>query len=496
MFDRPNVLFVTTDQHRGDCLGADPYCPTDANGRPLLHTPNVDSFVGQGALFTSAYTPVPSCIPARRCLMTGQTPYTNDCTGWKADEPWQFEHSLPGELAAAGYQTLLAGKLHSIPNRNHLGFERMAQHEALNGVPDDYAAWLDRQGEGFDELAHGLGRNSWDPRPWHLPERYHPTNWTTDRALEFIDERDPTRPFFLNVSYVRPHTPFDPPQAYWDMYVDRDLPDPAMGDWVDDLYAEKLPDYPELDAWLADLPPTVVHRARAGYYGLITHIDHQLKRIVDRLRVAGEWENTVVLFCSDHGEMLGDHYHWRKTYPFEGSARIPFVLRFPDGWRTDLPRQRHVDAPIGLEDVMPTLLDAVGVEVPETVEGRSVLPLVADADSDHAGSEVEDWRAFYHGENTPGSYHPDNAHQYAVDGRWKYVYFPVTGADLLFDLDTDPLETTDLSDDSAHAAEYERCRSWLTDRLADRPEGFVVDGELTTVDADSLTPDGVSLEAE
>jgi arylsulfatase A-like enzyme len=194
--------------------------------------------------------------------------------------------------------------------------------------------------------------------------------------------------------------------------------------------------------------------------------------------------------------MLGDHYHWRKTYPFEGSARIPFVLRFPDGWRTDLPRQRHVDAPIGLEDVMPTLLDAVGVEVPETVEGRSVLPLVADADSDHAGSEVEDWRAFYHGENTPGSYHPDNAHQYAVDGRWKYVYFPVTGADLLFDLDTDPLETTDLSDDSAHAAEYERCRSWLTDRLADRPEGFVVDGELTTVDADSLTPDGVSLEAE
>jgi len=487
MPDRPNVLFVMTDQHRGDCLGADPNCPTDADGRPLLHTPNVDGFVGQGALFTSAYSPVPSCVPARRCLMTGQTPYTNDCTGWKADEPWAFEHTLPGELAAAGYQTKLTGKLHSVPNRNHVGFESMDQHEALNGVPDDYAAWLDDHDEPFDELSHGLGRNSWDPRPWHLPEHYHPTNWTTERALDFLDERDPTRPFFLNVSYVRPHTPLDPPEVYWDMYADRDLPEPAMGDWVDDLYGEKLPEYPPTDAWLADLPPTVVRRARAGYYGSITHIDHQLKRILDRLRVEGALENTVVLFCSDHGEMLGDHHHWRKTYPFEGSARVPLVLRFPEGWRTDLPRQRLVDRPVGLEDVMPTLLDVAGVDRPDTVESRSLLPLVADPD--------REWRTFYHGENTPGSYHPENAQQYAVDGRWKYVYFPVTGEDLLFDLAADPLETTDLSNDSDEAEAYDRCRSWLTDRLADRPEGFVADGELTTVAADSLTPDGVSLES-
>jgi arylsulfatase len=230
MTERPNILFVLTDQHRGDYIGADPHSPTDADGFSLLHTPNLDALAGEGTLFTRCYTPAPSSIPARRCLLTGQTPATNGCPGW-TESPWEFSHTLPGELAEAGYQTKLVGKIHSIPNRNACGFENMEQHEGLERFPDDdYTRWLSRQSDGqFDELSHGLGRNSWDARPSHLPEHRHPTTWTTERALSFLETRDPTQPFFLNLSYVRPHTPLDPPQVYWDMYTSRDLPGPYMG---------------------------------------------------------------------------------------------------------------------------------------------------------------------------------------------------------------------------------------------------------------------------
>lgn len=475
MSDQPNILFVMTDQHRGDCIGADPAAPTNAGGRSLIHTPNIDSLAGEGALFTRAYTPSPSCIPARRSLLTGQTPSTNGAPGWMTT-PWEFDHTLPGELRDAGYQTKLAGKIHSIPPRNHVGFEQMDQHEALSNHPDDdYARWLDRESDGnYDELAHGLGRNSWDPRPWHGEEYEHPTNWTTRKALDFLEHRDPTRPFFLNLSYVRPHTPFDPPQAYWDMYVDREIPAPYMGDWVEDVHGGKVPKHPPANAWLADLPPTIVRRARAAYYGLITHIDHQLKRVMDKLTAIGERENTFILFCSDHGEMLGDHYMWRKTYAYEGSARVPFLMEFPDAM--DLPRRQLVDQPVGLEDVMPTLLSVAGVEVPGPVEGRNLLELVSDPGR-------EDWREWYHGEHASGSYDPENGTQYLIDGTMKYVWNPVTGRELLFDLEDDPGEEHDLTDDGGYEDDVERGRAAMVDRLADHPEGFVEDGSLSTVGA-------------
>lgn len=473
MATRPNILFIMTDQHRGDCIGADPDSPVDADGYSLLHTPNIDSFVEDGALFSRAYTPAPSCIPARRCLLSGETPATNGCPGW-VTTPWDLDNPLPDELRKAGYQTKLTGKIHSLPIRNHVGFEDIEQHEALSAHPDDdYERWLAEQSDGdFDELTHGLGRNSWDPRPSHLPEHLHPSVWTTDRALEFLDERDPTRPFFLNVSYVRPHTPLDPPQVYWDMYADRDLPDPYMGDWAEDVYGEKIPDHPAADAWVADLSPTIEHRARAGYYGLITQIDHQIKRLIDSLRLAGELENTFILFCSDHGEMLGDHHLWRKTYGYEGSARVPMVMRFHDAF--DGERSQFIDRPVGLEDIMPTLLEIADAPVPDTVEGRSLLDLVEDP-------ERTDWRDWYHGEHAPGSYDPENGAQYVVDEETKFIWNPVTGEELLFDLADDPGETTDLSGRSGHTDRHEDAKQFLVERLADRDEGFVSGSELATV---------------
>ncbi|WP_321113138.1 arylsulfatase [Halorussus salinisoli] len=473
MSRRPNILFVMTDQHRGDTIGADPECPTDDDGYSLVHTPNIDQLVGEGVLFSRAYSPAPSSIPARRCLWTGQTPATNGCTNWTTAD-WDFEYTLPGALRDVGYQTRLTGKTHSLPPRNHFGFEQMKLHAGLSGNDDDYSEWLERRSGGeYDEISHGTGRNSWDPRPSHLDEHEHPTNWTTNRALEFFEKRDPTRPFFHYVSYVRPHQPFDPPQAYWDMYIDRDLPEPYMGEWSEELYREHAPDYPETDAWCADLSPTTIHRARAGYYGSVTHIDHQLKRLLTKLRQMGELKDTIVVFTSDHGEMLGDHLLWRKTYAYEGSARIPLVVRFPDGWSAD--RGRIVDAPVGLEDLMPTFLDMVDIDSFDTVEGHSLTPLF--------NGDAADWRDYYHGEHGP-IYHEENATQYLVGDQYKYIWNPVTGDELLFDLRADPGEETDLTDDPDHVNVCDRLRQRLVDRLATHPRDYSDGTELQPVGTD------------
>lgn len=467
MMPRPNILFVLTDQQRADTVGADPQS-LSSGGEPIPHTPNLDHLAARGTLFARHYSPSPSSIPARRSLLTGQTPATNGCPGWTT-EPWDLERTLPGELTAAGYQTRLVGKIHSIPNRNHCGFEHLVQHEGLHTFPeDDYAQWLrDRVDASGAELAGGLGRNTWEPRPWHYPEEYHPTRWTTERAIEFLENRDPTRPFFLNLSYVRPHTPFDPPTTYFEQYLDRDMSTPPVGEWSDEWFGEYLSDRPAPDAWIADLPDQVVHRARAAYLGLVTQIDHQLKRVFDRLRVDGDWKDTLVVFASDHGEMLGDHRLWRKSYPFEGSARVPLIIRPPASLDVKRGDVRH--QPVGLHDLMPTMLDFAGLDVPNTVEGRSLVGLLA--------GEPDDRRAFYHGEHAP-IYAPENGTQFLVGETIKYVWNTVTGDELLFDLAKDPQETVDRSDDPAYADQLSMMRVALVNRLAEREEEFVRDGDL------------------
>jgi len=479
MPDRPNVLLLHTDQHRGDCIGADPNCPTDAEGDPLVHTPNIDHFVADGALFSRAYTPAPSCVPARRCLWTGQTPASCGATVGGSHESWDFAHPLPGELRGAGYQTHLAGKCHSFPQRNRIGFEGLDLHSGLDATErqgdDDYANWLAKQGNGeFDEISHGVGRNSWDARPFHLPEHLHPTNWTTNRALEFLEGRDPTRPFFLTVSYVRPHQPFDPPQPYWDMYADRELPEPYVGDWVAEIHGDEIPTHPAPWSSVADLPAAATSRARTGYYGSVTHIDHQIQRIGWWLRKRDLWEETLVVFTADHGELLGDHHLWAKGAGFEGSSRVPLVVNGSDS--TEFDREQIVDRPVGLEDVMPTVLEAAGVPIPDSVEGRSLFALLEDGE--------DDWRRYYHGEHDPAMY-DDHAVQYIVDESMKFIWNPLTGDELLFDLEADPGETTNLADDPDHAGELVAYRDRLIDRLEGRPEGFSDGEQLYTRTADA-----------
>ena len=222
---RPNILFIMTDQQRGDCLGLD--------GHPVLNTPNLDYLAHSGTLFRHGYSETPSCIPARRTVMSGQAPATHGMVGMTGGVDWQPAATLAGELSAAGYQCEMIGKLHLWPHRKRFGFHHMLVADSTRGKDNDYLDWL---GGAVPierwAMAHGISPNGWQARPNHLPEEQTHTFWCISQAIEFLSKRDPTVPYFLNVSFIDPHPPFTPPQFYYDRYAGRDLGQPAIGDWA------------------------------------------------------------------------------------------------------------------------------------------------------------------------------------------------------------------------------------------------------------------------
>jgi len=459
---RPNILLITTDQQRGACLGC--------AGHPAVETPFLDQLAEKGAHFPRAYTSVPSCTPARAGIITGMDQWNHGRLVMRGADALEYPATLPGVLADAGYHTQGVGKMHHAPQRRLYGFHNMVLDESGRRDPgfySDYHQYFDRHKEGeYGYRDHGIEWNSWMARPSHLPEHLHPTYWTASEGIEYIEERDPTKPFFMWLSFARPHSPYDAPQAYWDMYVDHpDIPQAAIGDWAAE-FGHRVDD---VNAPRTRRSDREIHRARAGYYGNITFIDHQIGRLLYEFgkRDPEGLRNTFILFTSDHGDMMGDHHHWRKTYAYEGSARVPFILSYPEGW--ELPRGASIDAPVELRDVMPTLLEAAGVEIPESVDGASLLGL--------ARGEREGWREFVQGEHT-SCYTHEHGMQYVTDGCEKYVWFHHTGAEQFFDLVEDPCECRDLAGDPAHEERVEVWRRRLAGVNERRGDPRGKDGKL------------------
>ncbi len=440
---RPNIVLIITDHFRGDSLSR--------LGHPVVETPHLDAMSAKGAIFSRGYSPCPSCCPARRTLMTGQTPATQGMVGYQDNTPWDYDVTMAGELTKAGYQTVNIGKTHFSPGRLHLGFEQLT-------TSGDYSEWLDCQpGVLGEKFAHGVDSNSWMGRPNHLPEMMMEENWFVNEARHFLEHRDPTRPFFLCLSFNGPHPPWCPPQVYYDQFIDRTIPEPMVGDWAEHHATEA--EYPlDVNAWRGRISGNAMHRARVSYFAYLAYLDAQVGRFLRLVRTGGHGE-TFGLFTSDHGEMLGDHNLWRKTYAYEASARVPFIASCPDSLQPQ--RNREIDQLVGWEDIMPTFLDVANAPIPETVEGRSVLPLLR--------GETEGWRDVYHGEHSP-CYHPENANQFLTDAGWKYIWNPITGDEQLFNLETDPHECRDLS-----ASDPDTLATWrdrMVTQLNGRSEGL------------------------
>ena len=457
---RPNILLIMVDEMRGDCMGC--------AGHPDVQTPYLDSLAARGVRFDHAYSACPTCVPARAALHTGLSPRHTGRVGYQDGVDWNYGCTMAGELSKAGYYTQCVGKMHVHPLRNYLGFDNVELHDGYlheyryRDVPygqsqlvaDDYFYWLkNEKGISADVTDSGLDCNGWVVRPWPYEESLHPTNWVAARSIDFLRRRDPRQPFFLMASFVRPHAPYDPPAYYLDLYNRKPLCAPAVGDWDDPaLLARYGRTY---NSCTGPSDPALIHDQQAGYYGCITHIDHQIGRLLNALTEEQLSDNTVILFTSDHGEMLSDHGFSRKSLPYEGSAHIPMLLSGPERL---VPMQNTVRHEVAeLRDVMPTLLDFAGAALPAHLDGAS---LRAPLD--------RDW---LHGEHVfPFA---QRSNQFIVTPADKYIWFSETVEEQYFDLANDPAERHNAIRDPAFAGRIAVLRGHLIEELRGREEGFV-----------------------
>lgn len=457
MKSAPNIVLICVDQWRGDCLSI--------NEHPVVHTPYLDQLASKGCRFTKAYSAVPTCIAARAGLFTGLSQRSHGRVGYQDGVPWNYPVTLAGEFTHHGYQTQAIGKMHVYPERWLAGFQHVILHDGYLHYArdrsfdriDDYLPWLRERSEATaDYFDHGVNCNSVVARPWDKPEYLHPTNFVITQGIDFLRRHDPTKPFFLFLSFHRPHPPYDPPAWAFEQYLSRTMPEPPTGDWT--TIWEEYSNSNRPDTFVGNFRPDILHRARAGYYGHMTHIDHQINRFLEVLQEYGEAENTYICFVSDHGEMLGDHHLFRKGFPYEGSAHIPLILKGPKD--SGILRNSVCSHVTELRDIMPTLLDCAGLPIPSGVEGKSLLGLTR-------GQSTE-WREYLHGEHVllGQSLH------WITDGHEKYIWCSGTGTEQLFNLDGDPQELHDLADHPQHQNRLDYWRTRLIEELTGREEAF------------------------
>jgi arylsulfatase len=449
-----HILFVTVDQWPARLLGA--------AGHDLIETPTLDALARVGTRYTNAYAECPICIPARRSMMTGTSPRRHGDRDFQpaltmpADLP-----TLPRVLREAGWQTSAIGKLHVYPPRDRIGFEEALLCEegrAHLGGPDDYELFLSDRGHPGEQFLHGMGNNEYSWRTWHLDEALHATNWTTWQAARSIKRRDTTRPGFWHVSYTAPHPPLVPLASYLERYRAREMEPAVHGDWAADNTTWPPGLRLARDYWAA-LPPAQLADAKRAFYALCTHVDHQLRILIGTLREQEMLDDTIILLCADHGDMLGDHGLYAKRLMYEGSANVPMILVGRAGCAR-VGVDRVDDRLVGMRDIMPTLLDLAGVAVPATCEG---LPMTGQAK-----------RETFYGESLSGA----KATRMIHDGRHKLVWYPVGNLVQLFDLDEDPRELRDLSRAAAYADVRRRLEAALAAELYGGDERWAEAGRL------------------
>jgi arylsulfatase A-like enzyme len=472
---RPNILLITSDQQRWDAMGC--------AGNPVAQTPNMDRLAGEGVHFRQAISNCPVCVPARLTLVSGLMSGRLGCIS-NSGPTARPDTTLPATLAAAGYRTQAIGKMHFKPSSESYGFQGMLLSEEMRWVRqpalhtdgklrlDDYDRYLHERGLWGWEKPPEIGYNEIKPVRNPLPIEHHVTTWCGDRAVEFLGSAG-RAPFFLWLSFTKPHVPYDAPRGMEELYDPARLPPPLRRDG--DLDGK----HPGLPAWIRKhefhlYSEEAKRQARAWYLANVTLIDRQIGRVIDALRVGGEWENTVILFTSDHGDLQGDHEQWFKTLGYEGSLRVPFILRLPGGAGHGRPSDAHAS----LVDVVPTLLAAAGCAAPEALPGHD-LAAVLDGrapDAPFAAAEI-------HGLG--------GAMQYLRTRELKYIHAENGGFEELYDLARDPGEFTNLA---LQPGGRDRCRPFRAQLAAclarhSRPELSLADGDLRDKPLASLSDD-------
>ena len=445
---RPNVLWICTDQQRFDTVAC--------LGNRHIHTPNLDRLAAQGAAFTHAFAQNPVCTPSRACFLTGRYPHTTRARQNGQDIP-PDEVLVTRMLADVGYDCGLAGKLHvsaacgRVEPRIDDGYRvfHWSHHPAPDWPENAYTQWLEAKGHTWKDL---YKRPEGKPAFGGVPAELHQTTWCAEKAIEFMDEPR-TGPWLFSINCFDPHHPFDPPQDYLDRYDPDVLPNPQyqQGE-LDDK-----PEYQRIDHQGAygggplaydKLSPRERREITGAYYAMIELIDAQVGRLLDHLERNGQRQNTVVIFMSDHGEMLGDHGIYLKgPYVYDCAVRVPLIISWPGRVQEGL----RSDALVELADIVPTLLELMDQPIPARVQGRSFADvLTGQADPHHHRDDVyaEYWNSMPFHEHL-------GIRPYVTMLRTRTHKLAVAhdqGTGELYDLTADPDEVENLWASGAHQA--------------------------------------------
>jgi arylsulfatase A-like enzyme len=376
-----NILLITSDEHRFDALGC--------NSSPYVNTPHLDKLAREGLNFQNHTCSAPVCTPARASILTGQ--YSRTHGAWHVG--YMLNQNKPGLahwLSKEGYRCGFFGKAHFEPELSQFA-ENMDHSKPYYGFQDfaitednpagEYIEWVK---SNFPEYRDSVYRTVHEemqrpPIPLResgtfkavytspIPEEVHQTAWIADRTLDFIREQaTKQKPFFAWCSFVDPHHPWIPPEPFASMYKAEEMPAPCIAQGENEGLVPGY-QYPE------DMPVEEYQRMCAAYYAMISHIDHHIGRILDFLRETGLYDNTIIIYTSDHGDYNGDHGLIRKNpWLFDNVLRVPMIVRYPEAEHFGI----RIEYATQHEDIAPTLLELANISVPDTVQGISFAPIL------------------------------------------------------------------------------------------------------------------------
>jgi len=451
---RPNILLITTDQQRYDTLGC--------NGSRQVRTPHLDALAGRGVRFTSAYIQNPVCIPSRACIQTGRytsqhgVTYMEDVIDTTPGLP-PWERTFMDRLQWAGYRTAGFGKIHMMPDR---GFHDMqvtggkgARWAKSAGLPigpaplgPHYAQWLEARHPGGYELIYEQRRQP-EYKKYRcsivnvLPLEEYVDYWIAQNTIDFL-RNPPSEPFFIWCGFCGPHGPHDPPRPYDALYPFDQVEFPPN-------YHVKPDGQPRPTTREED---DIMRRYISYYWALVTLIDEQIGRIMQALTERGLWQNTLVLFVTDHGEMLGDFGRGGKANFYEAVIRSPFIVTVPGGHAP--PRQ--VDDLVETMDIAPTILDYAGLPVPPEMQAKSLRPLL---EGKGRGKEAILCEYTSNDREVSG--------KCVRTRRYKYCFWGQGRPEQFYDLQEDPHERRNAISDPRYRGEIDAHRRLMLDLLSD-----------------------------
>jgi choline-sulfatase len=406
-----NVLLLMTDEHSPHYLHCD--------GNELVQTPTLDALAAAGRLFTAAYCQNPICVPSRASLITGKMPTHVDTFNNNGGLP-DDAVTMAKVFSKAGYVCEWLGKEHwgGDPGFGSLNKTQEAERKVRCRMEKDFL--------------NKIGRLPHDAAISPFPVEQTRETVATDYALQFLDaQAGQAQPFFLGLSFAKPHFPFTTQQKFYDLYKGKVTP-PAVEKGVPETLppAEKKT-YEKYR--LAEMTPEMTVKAIEIYYGMVTYADSEFARVIKKIDELGLRDSTIILYTSDHGEMAGEHGLWYKNSFYEASARVPFIWSFPP----KIPAGKRVDAPVMNIDIFPTLCELCGIPEPAGLEGRSLMPLMTgkeDGINRYALSE---------------SYNAGGGRM-VRKGKYKYIWYEA-GGERLYDLEADPGELVNLAEKRKYA---------------------------------------------